>query len=135
MQPTTKHRQSPRVWSAGLLLFAASTAIAASPEHQEQVTQRQGACLDVAHTDDEDGCGPDRGDQTDEQTQSPFGEDRTETGPHAFAGVVDEAPLFTVLLSKGLHDADGRQRLLHHRHGGALEPVQRQDQEGGQAAS
>ena len=36
MQPTTKHRQSLSVWSAGLLLFAASTAIAASPEHQER---------------------------------------------------------------------------------------------------
>jgi Putative adhesin len=36
MQPTTKHRQSLSVWSAGLILFAASTAIAASPEHQER---------------------------------------------------------------------------------------------------
>jgi len=36
MQPTTKQRQSLSVWSAGLLLFAASTAIAASPEHQER---------------------------------------------------------------------------------------------------
>jgi hypothetical protein len=36
MQATTKHRQSLSVWSAGLLLFAASTAIAASPEHQER---------------------------------------------------------------------------------------------------
>ena len=36
MQPTIKHRQSLSVWSFGLLLFAASTAIAASPEHQER---------------------------------------------------------------------------------------------------
>jgi len=36
MQRTTKHRQSLSVWSFGLLLFAASTAIAASPEHQER---------------------------------------------------------------------------------------------------
>jgi hypothetical protein len=36
MQPTIKHRQSLSVWSAGLFLFAASTAIAASPEHQER---------------------------------------------------------------------------------------------------
>lgn len=36
MQPTTKHRQSLSVWSAGLILFAASTAIAASPERQER---------------------------------------------------------------------------------------------------
>jgi hypothetical protein len=36
MQRTIKHRQSLSVWSFGLLLFAASTAIAASPEHQER---------------------------------------------------------------------------------------------------
>src|SRR6201984_1545703 len=36
MQPKIKYRQSLRVWSFGLLLFAASTAIAASPEHQER---------------------------------------------------------------------------------------------------
>jgi DUF4097 and DUF4098 domain-containing protein YvlB len=36
MQVTNTHCQSLRVWSAGLLLFAASTAIAASPEHQER---------------------------------------------------------------------------------------------------
>ena len=36
--------------------------------HQEQFTQCKGACYDVAHTDEEDGCGPDRGDQTDEQS-------------------------------------------------------------------
>jgi len=36
MHRTIKHRQSFSVWSFGLLLFAASTAIAASPEHQER---------------------------------------------------------------------------------------------------
>ena len=36
MSPTIKHRQSFSVWGFGLLLFAASTAIAASPEHQER---------------------------------------------------------------------------------------------------
>jgi hypothetical protein len=36
MQPTIKSRQSLSVWSFGLLLFAASTAIAASPDHQER---------------------------------------------------------------------------------------------------
>lgn len=36
MQPTSKHRQSLSVWGAGVFLFAASTAIAASPEHQER---------------------------------------------------------------------------------------------------
>jgi hypothetical protein len=36
MQRTNKPRQSLSIWSFGLLLFAASTAIAASPEHQER---------------------------------------------------------------------------------------------------
>src|SRR5882724_2830373 len=36
MQRTIKHRQSLSVWSFGLLLFVASSAIAASPEHQER---------------------------------------------------------------------------------------------------
>ncbi|HUL33250.1 MAG TPA: DUF4097 family beta strand repeat-containing protein [Candidatus Eisenbacteria bacterium] len=40
MQPATNPRYSPRhtlyIWSAGLLLFAASTAIAGAPEHQER---------------------------------------------------------------------------------------------------
>ncbi len=36
MQRTIKPRQSLSIWSFGLLLFAASTAIAASPEHQER---------------------------------------------------------------------------------------------------
>lgn len=42
MQPTSKHRQSLSVWGAGLFLFAASTAIAASPEHQERHFTVQG---------------------------------------------------------------------------------------------
>src|SRR5229473_3244444 len=36
MLPTIKKRHSFNVWGAGLLLFVASTAIAASPEHQER---------------------------------------------------------------------------------------------------
>lgn len=36
MQPMIRQRHSLSVWSAGLLLFAASTAIAASPERQER---------------------------------------------------------------------------------------------------
>ncbi|HKM66625.1 MAG TPA: DUF4097 family beta strand repeat-containing protein [Candidatus Acidoferrum sp.] len=36
MQPMIMHRHSLSVWSAGFLLFAASTAIAAAPEHQER---------------------------------------------------------------------------------------------------
>src|SRR6267378_6927891 len=36
MRPTSKHRQSLSVWGAGIFLFAASTAIAGSPEHQER---------------------------------------------------------------------------------------------------
>src|SRR5580700_8715804 len=36
MQRTIKRHQPLSVWSFGLLLFAASTAIAASPEHQER---------------------------------------------------------------------------------------------------
>src|ERR1700739_1297435 len=42
MQPKIKYRQSLSVWSFGLLLFAASTAIAASPEHQERHFAVQG---------------------------------------------------------------------------------------------
>jgi hypothetical protein len=36
MQPKIKKRHSLNVWSAAFLLFVASTAIAASPEHQER---------------------------------------------------------------------------------------------------
>ena len=36
MQPMIKQRHSMAVWSAGILLFAASTAIAGAPEHQER---------------------------------------------------------------------------------------------------
>jgi DUF4097 and DUF4098 domain-containing protein YvlB len=36
MQPSIRSRQSLSAWGAGLFLFAASTAIAAVPEHQER---------------------------------------------------------------------------------------------------
>lgn len=42
MQPSTRSCQSFSVWGAGLFLFAASTAIAASPEHQERHFTVQG---------------------------------------------------------------------------------------------
>jgi ribosomal protein L31E len=42
MQPSIRSRQSLSVWGAGLFLFAASTAIAAVPEHQERHFTVQG---------------------------------------------------------------------------------------------
>src|ERR1700751_3762278 len=42
MQPSIRSRQSLSVWGAGLFLFAASTAIAAAPEHQERHFTVQG---------------------------------------------------------------------------------------------
>jgi DUF4097 and DUF4098 domain-containing protein YvlB len=42
MQPMNRHCQSLGIWSAGLFLFAASTAVAAAPEHQERHFTVQG---------------------------------------------------------------------------------------------
>jgi DUF4097 and DUF4098 domain-containing protein YvlB len=42
MQPSIRSRQSLSVWGAGLFLFAASTAIAAAPEHVERHFTVQG---------------------------------------------------------------------------------------------
>ena len=73
---------------------------------QEKIAETQQLCLHMAHPNEKNGRRPRGGGEGDNQAVPALGPGKPNSFPHAFLRLMEEAPVLSFLLSKGLYDAD-----------------------------